>query len=85
MDSLQLRSIIKIIDISQPLFLSLFPSLILSFHVINYLFLEVIRRLSIYERDYTSIKHQTSLAIKSVVAQLINSIVVPIIANYYIK
>lgn len=30
-------------------------------------------------------KHQTSLAIKSVLAQLINSILVPIIANYYIK
>ena len=46
---------------------------------------EVIRRLTLYERDYTSTKHQTSLAIKSVLALLINSILIPIIANYYIK
>jgi hypothetical protein len=41
--------------------------------------------LSLYERDYTTIKYQTSLAIKSVLAQLINSIVVPMFANYFIK
>ncbi len=41
--------------------------------------------MSIYEQDYTTIKYQTSLAIKSVLAQLINSIVVPMFANYFIK
>ena len=41
--------------------------------------------MSLFERDYTTIKYQTSLAIKSVVAQLVNSIIIPIFANYFIK
>lgn len=41
--------------------------------------------MSLYEHDYTTIKYQTSLAIKSVLAQLINSILVPMFANYFIK
>ena len=46
---------------------------------------EVIRRLTKLEGDYTETNHQTSLAIKSVSAQLINSIFVPIMSNWFIK
>ena len=35
--------------------------------------------------DYTETKHQTSLAMKSILAQLINSILIPIVVAYYIK
>lgn len=52
------------------------------FGIIN---LEAIRYLSIYERDYTIIKYQTSFAIKSVLASLVNSILIPIVANRFIK
>ena len=45
----------------------------------------MIRKLSIYEKDYTQTKYQTSLAIKSIFASLINSILIPMIVNYYIK
>ncbi len=38
-----------------------------------------------YERDYTMTNYQTSLAIKSIIAQLANSIFVPIVANYFVK
>lgn len=38
-----------------------------------------------YERDYTMTNYQTSLAIKSILAQLANSILIPIMANYFIK
>lgn len=44
-----------------------------------------IRFLSSYEKDYTLTKYQTSLAIKSILAALINSILIPIIVNFYIK
>lgn len=44
-----------------------------------------IRYLSSYEKDYTLTKYQTSLAVKSILAALINSILIPIIVNYYIK
>ena len=37
------------------------------------------------EKDYTETKHQTSLAIKAIVAQMINSILIPIIVNRFIK
>lgn len=47
--------------------------------------IEVIRRLSLFEMDYTETNHQTSLAIKSVLAQLINSILIPMIVNTLIK
>lgn len=46
---------------------------------------QVIRRLSIYEMEYTFTKYQTSLALKSIFAGLINSILIPVIVNYYIK
>ena len=46
---------------------------------------EAIKYLSLYERDYTTIKYQTSLAIKSIIASLVNSIVIPMIANRFIK
>ena len=35
--------------------------------------------------DYTETKHQTSLAMKSILAQLINSILIPIVVSYFIK
>ena len=41
----------------------------------------IIRSLTILECDYTQTQYQTSLAIKSIVAQLINSIMIPIIVN----
>lgn len=41
--------------------------------------------MSIYERDYTTIKYQTSLAFKSILASLVNSILIPIVANRFIK
>jgi hypothetical protein len=45
----------------------------------------VIRFLTNFEKNYTQTNHQTSLAIKSILAQLVNSILIPIIANYFIK
>lgn len=45
----------------------------------------MIRKLSAYEMDYTETKHQTSLAVKSIFASLINSILIPMIVNFYIK
>lgn len=64
-------------------YLSILISIVIS--LINVILGQVIRRLSIFERDYTETYHQTSLAIKSVTAQLINSIFVPIMSNYFIK
>jgi hypothetical protein len=45
----------------------------------------VIRRLTIFEKDYTETYRQASLAIKSVVAQMVNTILIPIITAYYVK
>ena len=42
------------------------------------------KQLTVFEREFTQTKHQTGLAIKSILAQLINSIVLPCIVNYYI-
>jgi hypothetical protein len=56
-----------------------------SSHVISFVIIESIKYLSIYERDYTSIKYQTSLAIKSIMASLVNSIATPMLTSYYIK
>jgi hypothetical protein len=41
--------------------------------------------LTLFEKDYTTTNHQTSLAIKSIFAQMINCIVIPLICNRYIK
>lgn len=46
---------------------------------------EVIQILTKYERDYTMTNFQTSLAIKSIVAQLANCVFIPMMANYFIK
>ena len=46
--------------------------------------LDMIRILTKYERDYTESKHQTTLAIKSIFAQLVNSIATPILVNRFI-
>lgn len=45
----------------------------------------MIEKLSLFEMDFTVTKYQTSLAVKSIFASLINSILIPIIVNYYIK
>jgi hypothetical protein len=47
--------------------------------------LDVIKYLTKSELDFTISNYQTSLAIKSIVAQLINSILIPIIVNSFIK
>lgn len=45
----------------------------------------VIELVTSYERDYTMTNYQISLHIKTVFAQLINSIFIPITVNYFIK
>lgn len=45
----------------------------------------VISLLNDFEKDYTTTNKQASLAIKSIVAQMINSILTPVITAYYIK
>lgn len=49
------------------------------------LYLEVIRNLTVFERDYTETYRQGSLAVKSVIAQMINTILIPIITAFYVK
>jgi hypothetical protein len=41
--------------------------------------------MTIFEKDYTNNTYQISLAYKSITAQLLNSILIPIIVNIYIK
>jgi hypothetical protein len=41
--------------------------------------------MTLLERGYSMNNYQISIAIKSVIVQLINSIVVPITVNYYLK
>lgn len=53
--------------------------------LINFFIGFLIRFLTIFEKDYTETGYQTSLAIKSIWAQLLNSIVVPLIVNYIIE
>ena len=45
----------------------------------------MIQLLTKYERDYTMTNYQTSLAIKSITAQVLNTIFVPFVAAYFIK
>lgn len=45
----------------------------------------VIEVLTGYERDFTMTNYQISLHIKTVLAQLINCIFIPVMANYFIK
>lgn len=51
----------------------------------EYVYLVAIRELTRYEREYTETNHQTTLGLKSVLALLINSIMIPILVNYAIK
>jgi hypothetical protein len=44
-----------------------------------------IEGLTHYERDVTQTNREISYALKSIVAQLMNSILVPVISNIYIK
>jgi hypothetical protein len=46
--------------------------------------IELIRYLTLFEKDYTETNHQASLAIKSILAQMVNSILIPVISAYYI-
>ena len=41
--------------------------------------------MTVYEKVYSMNNYQISIAIKSVIVQLINSIAVPILVNYYLK
>ena len=41
--------------------------------------------MTVIEKEYSMNNFQISIAIKSVVAQVINSIIVPFLVNYYIK
>lgn len=63
--------------------LSLVISIFIS--LVNIILSIVIEKLSLFEMDFTVTKYQTSLAVKSIFASLINSILIPIIVNYYIK
>ena len=45
----------------------------------------VIELLTARERDYTMTNYQISMSLKSIVAQLVNCVFIPIIANYFIK
>lgn len=40
--------------------------------------------MTVIEKDYTTSNFQMSVAIKSVIAQLVNSIFVPVMTNYFI-
>ena len=63
--------------------LSILISLTIS--ILNSLMGFLIRFLTYFERHYTATGYQTSLAVKTILAQVINSIVVPLIANYFIE
>lgn len=41
--------------------------------------------MTVYEKVYSQNNYQISIAIKSVLVQLINSIAVPILVNFYLK
>ena len=45
----------------------------------------MINFLTNFERNYTTTNRQTSLAIKSILAQMVNSILIPVIVAQYIK
>jgi uncharacterized membrane protein len=64
-------------------YLSFFISFVIS--LINIIISQVIRKLCSYERNLTKTRYQTSLALKSIIAQLINSILIPIMTNKFIK
>jgi hypothetical protein len=47
--------------------------------------LAIIRALTIFEKDYRWTYMQISLTVKIIIAQLLNSIALTLLANYYIK
>ena len=49
------------------------------------LILVALRKLTHYEKDFTHTNYQIGLALKTIMAQLMNSILVPAITNIYIK
>lgn len=64
-------------------YLSFFISFVIA--IINLIISQVIRYLSYFQRNLTKTRYQASLAIKSIVAQLINSILIPIMTNNFIE
>jgi len=52
--------------------------------VVNIFIGIAIQKLTQYEKDFTETNRQISLGMKSVVTQLMNSILVPLISNVYI-
>lgn len=53
--------------------------------VVNVLLGLIIKFLTYYEKDYTATNREASLAVKSIIAQMINTIVIPVITAYEIK
>jgi len=54
----------------------------LTITVVNIILKIVIYRLTSFERDYSLTAHQASLAIKSILAQMINNIIIPVVLAY---
>ena len=68
---------------SSNFYLNILISLTIS--VINFIIGFAIRTVTVLEKNYTATGYQASLAVKSILAQVINSIAVPIVANYLIE
>lgn len=64
-------------------YLSIAISLVIA--VVNVVLVQVIKLLTKYESDYTATNFQASLALKATLAQMVNSILIPIIVARYIK
>lgn len=64
-------------------YISILISLCIS--IINIILQQILRFLTKLERSSTNTQHQTSLALKAVLALLINSILIPILVNYFFK
>lgn len=57
----------------------------LTIGLVNFFIGFLIRYLTYFEKDYTETDYQTSLAVKSIWAQLLNSIAIPFFANFMIE
>lgn len=53
--------------------------------IVNVILGLIIKFLTLYEKDYTATYREASLAVKSILAQMVNSIVIPVITAYKIK
>ena len=54
-------------------------------YLLTHYYLVILRQFTIYENNLTQTDFQSSLAIKSILIQLLNTIVVPIIINVILK